>query len=121
MPSLFPSIRKVIAGTLSLGSRRMSFKIACSVVTGLEKISQKEIREVFAEESELDLNGGRVFFHLQSLSNVKKVTDLRSVEHVFSVVDVIKSEQFLGNAEDVQKYLALLPDQLDWSKAVEVV
>ena len=113
--------RESLALSCNSCHRTMSFKIGCSVVTGLEKISCKEIKEVFTEESEVDITGGKVYFNLSCLSKVKKVTQLRSVEHVFSVVDVTRSEEMLGSADTVEKYLDQLPDQLDWSKAVEVV
>ena len=67
------------------------YKFGCSVVTGLEKITVEELQEKLDIVAESDTRRGKLFFKLSSLERVHELTQLRSVEHVFAVVDVLNS------------------------------
>ena len=88
-------------------------------MTGLEKITVEELNQNLNLTSQIDSRRGKVFFKLSSLANVHELTKLRSVEHVFSVVHTLESEDVYENTELAEKFFMRLPDRIDWTEGLK--
>ena len=97
-----------------------TFPIGCSVITGLEKVTRDEVNEKLKVTPEIDPKRGKVYFEIESLQDVHKVTELRSVEKVFSIAAKRSTDEIFGTPQSAEKYFMRLPEDIDWTDALQV-